>query len=111
VLTSSAHLPQRPPPTDIRFQRLKDLPSDSCAYLTTFDFVQGANWLAEIKLMTENNPILAKTLRKRPLNHCQTSYRDTLIAVRDIARDLLEINLEPTEDPWISAPPRQSSVS
>jgi hypothetical protein len=51
--------------------------------------------------MNENNPILAKTLRKRPLNHCQASYRDTLIAVRDIARDLLKIDLEPTEDPWI----------
>jgi hypothetical protein len=46
VLTSSAQLPQRPPPTDIRSQRLKDLPANSCAYLTTFDSVQGASWLA-----------------------------------------------------------------
>jgi hypothetical protein len=93
VLTSSAQLPQRPPPTDIRSQRLKDLPADSCAYLTTFDSVQGASWLAETKLMMENNPILAKTLRKRHFNRCQASYRDSIIAVRDIARDLLKINL------------------
>jgi hypothetical protein len=63
--------------------------------------VQGASWLAETKLMMENYPILAKTLRKRHLNRCQASYRDLIIAVRDIARDVLEINLEQIEDPWI----------
>jgi hypothetical protein len=51
--------------------------------------------------MAENNSILAKTLRRRPFYQCQATYRDTLIAVRDIAQDLLKINLEPTEDPWV----------
>jgi hypothetical protein len=81
MLSSSTQFLQRPSPADTRSQRFKHLPADSCAYLITFDSVQGAIWLAQTKLMTENNPILAKTLRKRPLNHCQASYRDTLIAV------------------------------
>jgi hypothetical protein len=42
------------------------MPTDSCAFIAAIDLLQGAQWLEQVQMEVEDNPILASILRKIP---------------------------------------------
>lgn len=83
-----------------RSQKLSDLPSNHCAYISILDHLRGAEWLKYLEVEYNDVPILAPCLRSKPIKGHHAAYGETVRWIGDVAKQM-DIDLNQREDPWV----------
>lgn len=80
---------------------MRGAPANSCAFISALDLLRGAPFLHLLTMEYSHCPILAHVLRRNPYNNCVATFRDAMVKVRDIAKELNRVDLADKEDPWL----------
>jgi hypothetical protein len=77
------------------------MPSDSCTLIAAIDLLQGAQWLEQVQMEVEDNPILASILRKIPFKGCKVTYLQAVEQIAQITPKVFLTTVKQLEDPWL----------
>jgi hypothetical protein len=73
---------------------MRGAPATSCAFISVLDLLRGANYLSQLYMDYNDNPILAHILRRNPFHNCKATFANAISHVLDLANNELDLNLE-----------------